>query len=118
MTKSTLYDIIFDKASSIIKAQNPCGVHKDEDGKLKCLYRIDWCCEGCKHLTPTGCGVKALSCRLWLCSAARHKAGNAEVVIALDTLRSVGKAMGLKTGITYEDGLRASKDESLAIRSK
>ncbi len=30
-------------------------------------YTMSWCCKGCPHLSPQGCTVEALACKLWLC---------------------------------------------------
>ncbi len=51
-----------------MKETNPCMF---EHGKCSTMRKGDIvsCCVKCEHLSKTGCTVKALSCKLWLCSA-------------------------------------------------
>ena len=61
-TKSEAYDRLFAEGQAVLNKYNPC---KWENGK--CAGLPDGCCGGCEHLTPTGCAVNALGCKLWLC---------------------------------------------------
>ena len=69
-----LYDRIYkslDKAESKIDV---CGWH--EFGGV-CLRRDRQCCSipyPCENLTGNKCGLRALTCKFWLCSAARARA--------------------------------------------
>ena len=105
--KSKLYDALYAEAGNLLRINNPC---KWKDGK--CAGYKDGCCGGCAHLGPNGCTVEALACKLWLCHLIRYKPENKPVVIALETLKHVGIAMGLNTE-PYGKGFRASKSESL-----
>lgn len=61
------YDRLYNEAEMWLKANNPCQI---SCGKCVGRYKNDLglCCEGCKHLTPSGCSVKSLACKIWLCS--------------------------------------------------
>ena len=66
---STLYDEFYARGEEIFAKHNLCDV---KDGKCK-SYRLNeargnFCCRNCPHLGPEGCTVKALYCKLWICS--------------------------------------------------
>ena len=68
MTKSELYDWLYNEGEMIFMEYNLCDVY---DGQCH-ADRIDqrnnsFCCLDCKHLSDTGCTVKALYCKLWFC---------------------------------------------------
>ena len=63
-----IYDSLYQLADDIIKEHNPCEVSKDG-----CLADENFCCHECKHLSKTGCRVKALWCKVYLCSTSRIK---------------------------------------------
>ena len=64
MTKKRLgrlYTKLYDMASKIIKRDAPCRICVDPDER-------GYCCAECPHLSSNGCTVKALYCKVWLCS--------------------------------------------------
>lgn len=63
--KIKLHDRLYRYADKLIKKHNPC---KIKNGK--CIDG-DFCCDGCEHLTESGCSVNCLRCKLCLCWAAR-----------------------------------------------
>ncbi len=72
---SNKYEELYNKASEILKKYNPCQIENDNciSGR-KSIERKDiygsfkFCCQGCKHLSPNGCTVKALYCKTWICN--------------------------------------------------
>lgn len=65
-----------------------------------------WCCSGCKHLGPNGCTVKALACKLWLCSKESDRSSKARR--KLDRLVRIAAQYNLLT-------FRGSREESLEL---
>lgn len=81
---SAAYDRLYDEADKLFKEYNPC---KFEDGRCElnrmCMegkcgqphHRLEksgqrnGCCSGhdCEHLTPNGCSIKSLGCKLSMC---------------------------------------------------
>lgn len=62
-TRKEVYDEIYQRAEDILVAS---GVKKE---CIKCSQKkYGGCCSGCKYLNEKGCTVKALGCKLWLCS--------------------------------------------------
>lgn len=112
--RSPIYDALYEEAHKIQAQGNPCNI-RQENGRMVCNANLEACCYGCKHLTPTGCGVQALSCKLWLCDTVKYNPCNAPVVISLTALRRVGNALGIPTE-PYGQGARASKEEALGGR--
>lgn len=118
MTKDELsvaYDALYEAGNEILRQYNPCRI-KVVDGKTTCFAtRKDpdydrntgqLCCEGCKHLGPEGCTVKAIWCKFWTCwhlAAEKHP-----VIIPLQTLRETAR----KVGIPIHEG-RYTKAEVL-----
>ena len=75
---SALYDRIYDIADGLLKKHNPCNIHSDGTKSscqchLHTTHRIHLCCTGCKYISPTGCTVKALACKLFLCPSIKNK---------------------------------------------
>lgn len=85
---SALYDRIYDIADRLFKKYNPCNIHTEN----KKLYCIDYhknkgynanrlCCSGCgeypemdtNHWSKTGCTVKCLACKLYICPTIRQQ---------------------------------------------
>lgn len=60
--KEKLYDELWHIADDLLKKYDPCKL--DEHGS--CIRGVN-CCVDCKYLTDTGCSIKCLSCKLWLC---------------------------------------------------
>lgn len=85
-----LYGLLYHLADRLIQQHNPC--RHDENGVCKEDRDLgdgckNGCCSGCRHLSPNGCTVKALSCKIWLC---RHVADqNLELSRKLDMLRRI-----------------------------
>jgi len=71
MTKQDIYSKLSHTASAIIGDR--CGIQTSPDGRVSCLdsrakgYVIGCCCNGCPHLSNSGCTVESLACRLWTC---------------------------------------------------
>ena len=65
-----LYNRWCKDVDEILATINPCNPHF-EGSQFNCTAGLG-CCMGCQHLTPSGCGVKALRCKLWLCPTASH----------------------------------------------
>ncbi len=65
-TKMIIYDQLFQEADELFKKFDPCYVIAE-----KCLRARfggeNFCCKECKYLSDSGCTIKALLCRLWLC---------------------------------------------------
>lgn len=72
--RSEVYDRLYRLAHRILNKNKCCA---------NCPIRSvldnsrSWCCNGCPHLGPNGCTVKALGCSLWLCGNANSKADKA-----------------------------------------
>jgi hypothetical protein len=75
------YDFLYAKADEIVTKHNPCGITSEN---VSCIgYSNEYphdpytsgqknkgCCRDCCYLSYKGCKVKALKCKLYLCSAA------------------------------------------------
>jgi hypothetical protein len=69
--RERLYDYYFKQLDKAERALDPCGWQEG-----KCLRLDRQCCTipyRCQHLTETSCRFKALTCKFWLCSAARAR---------------------------------------------
>ena len=95
------YDKLFKEASAIIIQHDPCGV-RDRTGTCR-HPRVNFCCDGCGHLTKKGCRVKSLGCRVWACSYLREN--HKEIVQAFEAIRREGGFLA--------HGIRESKKESI-----
>lgn len=60
------YDELFEKADTIVKKHNPC---KIIDGQCSAMRKASdgLCCKTCPHISPSGCAIKSLGCKIWLC---------------------------------------------------
>ena len=70
---SRAYDRLYAEADALFKEYNPCQIRRTPEGN-SCLGgshkpSASFCCNGCRYLRKNGCGVKSLSCKLWLCHA-------------------------------------------------
>jgi hypothetical protein len=76
MNISERYDEVYSKMQDLLTKTNPCRIKKDDQGKVSCCGEDNpcLCCSGCKHLSPDGCAVKSLACKLWLCGEAMRNA--------------------------------------------
>lgn len=96
MDKTQLYYELYAYISEWIEHINPCEIRINSKGKLTCKgieskeeqNRDTLCCGpceldpednnsvfkwpygACNHLSPQGCTVKSLSCKLWFCKSA------------------------------------------------
>jgi hypothetical protein len=67
--RSRKYDELYLKASKIMAKFNPCKIENGtciQGRKSGCNF----CCEGCLHLSSTGCAAQSLWCKTWVCEAA------------------------------------------------
>jgi len=80
---SIIYDQIYAEMQALLDKYKPC---RGANGEL-CL-RGTFCCCGCKYLHATGCTVKALWCKLWLCGDAKASAPK-ELMIEIERLQCV-----------------------------
>lgn len=64
------YYYLCEKATKLFKEYNPCKFNKNGycNVKRKNKSVCGSCCLECKHLSKTGCTVKNLSCKIFLCS--------------------------------------------------
>ena len=117
---SLMHDYVYDKANVLFNEHNPCAVR---DGM--CISGRnggnDFCCYGCKHLDENGCTVKALSCKLWLCS---YCICSNEFIKKFDKLHLISYETWseglLWTGQrsntpSLSGGLRTSKEEAMSL---
>ena len=92
MSKSKRYLIkeykrLYAAGQAVLDTYQPC--RTKEGGPC---HTKTFCCSGCRHLGKNGCRVKALWCKLWLCSNACH---NRKAVDALRLLWHQASAIGL-----------------------
>jgi hypothetical protein len=76
--KIKYYEAQYDAISDLLREINPCDI-RIVDGIPQCTGirtgdadadEGTLCCTGCNHLNSNGCMVKALGCKMWLCTAA------------------------------------------------
>lgn len=104
---SKIYDILYGYAEEIINKYDPCHFSYG-----KCAVPYVDCCKRCSHLSATGCEVKALSCKLWLCDEIASRFP--ECYHELTKLQMFAAQYGL-LGLGFADfiGFRESKDEAM-----
>lgn len=104
VTQSKMYDLLYETADRVLKELNPCDLINDTCFDSRRTDQKCRCCEGCKHFRDKeGCIVKALGCKLWLCT--RSKSQHPYINGYLDAL----KVVATKVGILYN--YRTSKKE-------
>jgi hypothetical protein len=86
-----IHEKLYAEASRILEDTNPC---QWKDGN--CFAGTHGCCQGCKHLGPTGCTVKSLSCRVWLCAQLKNTKKGQAVAQHLGLIRNIGQACGIR----------------------
>jgi len=98
---SATFDWIYAEAGRILEKHRPCGVF--EGGR--CHFRCN-CCVPCQYLSPTGCTVVSLSCKLWLCHRAEKEFP--ECYQDLSSLREIAMQNNLLNDVpeTKEDALK------------
>lgn len=90
------YYYLYNKANKLIKDVNPCKWKNDRCDEHN--NTSSGCCGACKYLSNKGCTVKALQCKLWLCSYLHKK--YPELSKALNELwRVANRNLGLQYGI-------------------
>lgn len=70
MDKAEIYDRLYAMAGKVLDKHQPCATCG------KCEYfggRTRGCCEGCPFLSPQGCTIQSLGCKLWLCHDERFE---------------------------------------------
>ena len=111
---SALYDRIYDIADRLFKKYNPCN-HIIKEGIILCTgrssirnerhcqrYNSYLCCNTCKHLSATGCTVKCLPCKLFMCSCLYGREKNKITLNKLYQLKQIAsKKYGIDTGAYY-----------------
>jgi hypothetical protein len=106
-SKEELYDILFNIGQQILNHYDPC---EWWDGNCRRMRSsepdAEVCCKGCAHLGETGCTVKSLACKLWLCGDPSSL--SKECVTELKIVRMVADY----SGIPYRD--RKSKEEDFS----
>ncbi len=70
--RSFIYDFLYLAADTTIKRENPCKIHTNIEGKVVCV-RDSPCCSDCEHLSNTGCTIRCLRCKLYLCGLQSEK---------------------------------------------
>ena len=63
-TDKELYLYYYNKVDRLITKFNPCGFNS------KGCRRSTQCCDICNHLTPDGCSIQSLYCKMWFCENA------------------------------------------------
>ncbi len=70
-----LYDLIYDKATKLIKKYNPCNIHVNKQGVLVCNNEKmcsrggeKLCCLQCDYQSKNGCSIKCLACKVAMCN--------------------------------------------------
>lgn len=103
---SAAYDKLYKEGEEIFRKYDPCRVHLSKLGNTCACHPDDpersFCCRDCCHLTPNGCSIRSLSCKLWSCWECRKEGGD-EFVEKLESLRVRAS--------TFHLGIRDSKEE-------
>lgn len=101
--RSWLYDFLYIVADQLIKIYNPCQIHKDATGEVRCANRsYGPCCDSCRFLGPNGCTTKCLLCKLWLCWATEN--GHMRLCRVFSKMRTIAYKYNLR-------GVQMSKKE-------
>lgn len=109
-----IYDRMYKKADKLLKEHNPCRITpiKEKPGCFSCAG--SWsggstlCCAGCLWFDK-GCTIKALGCKLWLCSRTAHK--NPELVAILKGMIERANSLGI---FHIRTGRKGSLDLAMA----
>jgi hypothetical protein len=92
---SRMYDVLYELGQEVLDKYDPCN---------SCTT---YCCNGCKYVSPKGCTVKCLRCKLWLCS----EASSAKALNEMRKLERIGYVFGLMD-------MRTSKRERMRLIRK
>jgi len=110
---SKLYDVLYRKASDLFREYDPCKIRHMPTGEIACVAhatlnsKMTCCCGNCKWLGRNGCRVRALYCKVWICSTLRGK--NPKLERQLRHLSAIASRHDLLH-------IRASKKESFDRR--
>jgi Leucine-rich repeat (LRR) protein len=70
--QKSFYDYVYERLDAYQKKLDVCGPHTRDD-KPVCRRYYDQCCTSgghCSHLAESGCSVKSICCKFWLCGKA------------------------------------------------
>ncbi len=98
-----IYDSLCRQADEVLEKINPC-----RRTGVDCTFGkegVIFCCQGCKHLGPSGCTEKSLTCKLWLCGKSREKFPLAQ--LALEAIAKKAARIG------FYQVLRGSRDDHI-----
>lgn len=126
---SVIYDRIYDIADRLFKKYNPCNIHTTKTGVVVCNKHSDkihnkyaqreynefLCCSTCKYLSISGCTIKCLPCKLFLCSWFYYdnsKYDYKDFKAKLKRLRDIATKYGI---LVYQGAYFRTKEEVLQI---
>lgn len=66
-TKRQLYRQLCREADELLKKLSPCYIHQGRCYRTLFYSNREMCCKHCVYLRDTGCTVRSLVCKLWLC---------------------------------------------------
>lgn len=65
------FNKLYKKADRIMKKYNPCQINNRECFRhIENKLLLNFCCHECKHLDDSGCTIKNIWCKIWLCDIA------------------------------------------------
>lgn len=99
---SQRYDELYAKACALFKKHNPCEIRRGSCMRGRIHEIKSFCCGSCEHLSNTGCTVKCLWCKLWVC----HDIDNAELIEGLQAIENEAGEWGML-------GYRSTKKEMM-----
>lgn len=77
---SAEYESFYKEADKLFKEHDPCQFKEgscardwSRGKKYGYVPLHNGCCEGCRHLSPKGCTVKSLGCKLHMCGYIRDE---------------------------------------------
>lgn len=91
--KGQLYNILLAIGQQTLDYHHPCDWGNGKCRRMRLSKDDGGCCEGCEHLSPKGCIVQPLACKLWLCESQRNIFKECE--IELKILRQVADYCGI-----------------------
>jgi len=87
MNRKELHDKLCKEADELTAKYDPCKI-KTADGVTTCTGK-EICCAPCDYLSPEGCTIKSLGCKLYFCYAVQKK--YPEVVREMHKIRNKAK---------------------------
>lgn len=79
LSDKELYLDYCNQIDRLITEFNPCGFKSK-----KCRRRVH-CCDICGHLTPEGCSIQSLYCKMWFCE---HALLNQEIISTITDINN------------------------------